>query len=512
MKRVAMFLSLLLLATVPAFADLTPGAVVRSGAPFPVVADFNADGRDDLIQERGALLSNGDGPLVEVAFELPANERVIGALDVNGDRILDLITERSTPSAPASLLPLQMPAASSFRLRIGDSRRRYDEAINISSGVRPFAADADGDGFDDLVLMVDVRPDGRIATATDVIIMRSKGDGRFEQLPAVRIGAYAQVTPDSRVPTADLDHDGRVDLIIRTWEELAVLRGTGGGNFVVQTRYMPWNEYGGWGLRVGDIDGDANADLIVAGLKRVRVLFGDGRGNFPRSTSAHLAKHRSAVFPPGVLVGVDAERINQPRNLAIGNFTRTDRDEIAAGTLEGDVVIFAYEHNTLKEVSRTETEYWALDVRSGAFRNAGNTTDLYVGGTLIWGDVWPRPRLFYSDAASTAPLRTSSRRRTASVTAPARANLDLRMNGNCIDTTAARWEFAREGVFGGARSGDTRIETLTDETSLHFRLTVPNTTAPIVGILTRIDGVYSGTAEALTSCGSQRVNLTVAIE
>ncbi|HEX8153340.1 MAG TPA: VCBS repeat-containing protein, partial [Thermoanaerobaculia bacterium] len=472
MKRIAMSLSLLLLVTVPALAELTPGAVVRSGSPFPVVADFNADGRDDLIQERGILVSNGDAPLVEVALALPSDERVIGALDVNADRVLDLITERSTPSAPASLLPQQMPAASSYRLRIGDAQRRYDQAINISSGVRPFAADADGDGKDDLVLMVDVRPDGRIATATDVIVMRSRGDGRFEQLPAVRIGKHVQLVPDHRVSSADLDRDGKVDLIIRTVEELAVLRGTGGGHFVVETRYMPWNEYGGWGLRVADVDGDANADLVVAGLQRVRVLFGDGRGNFPRAASAHLAKHRSATFPPGVLVGIDAERISQPRNLAVGKFTRTDRDEIAAGTLDGDLVVFAYENGSLKEVSRTETEFWLLDVRAGAFRNASGTMDLYAGGTLIWGDVWPRPRLFYSDAVAAAPLRTASRRRTASVAAPTRASLDIRVNGDCIGTTAGRWELAREGVFGVARNGNTTIETLTDETSLHFRLTV----------------------------------------
>jgi hypothetical protein len=41
-----------------AVAQLTPGVVVRSGEPFPIVADFNGDGLDDLIQERTVLLNH----------------------------------------------------------------------------------------------------------------------------------------------------------------------------------------------------------------------------------------------------------------------------------------------------------------------------------------------------------------------------------------------------------------------------------------------------------------------
>jgi len=75
-----------------AAAQLTPGFIVRSGEPFPIVADFNGDGLDDLIQERNVILNNNGGALVaEHDLALPSGEKVVGILDVNGDGRVDLV-------------------------------------------------------------------------------------------------------------------------------------------------------------------------------------------------------------------------------------------------------------------------------------------------------------------------------------------------------------------------------------------------------------------------------------
>jgi hypothetical protein len=514
MKFAALSVSICLLAATAA-AELTPGGVVRSGAPFPIVADFNGDGLDDLIQERNVLLSNGDAPVTELSLELPSGERVVGALDVNADGIFDLLTEKPGVSLPGQLFPQQTPSQSGYRLRIGNAERRYPQAINITSGGQPYVADADGDGKDDIILMLAVRPDGIRNIGTDMVVLRSKGDGRFEQLEAVRIPADPQLLPDHRVPTADINHDGILDLVVRCVHELAILRGTGGGRFTAESRYMPWGEYGGWSLRLADIDGDSHVDIVSAALRRVRVLFGDGTGNFPRVDTARINKHRNAEgLPPGVPVP-DPDRINQPKNLAVGSFVRAGRAEIAAGTHEGDIVIFAYEHGKLKEVSRTETEFWLLDVRTGSFRRNGSRSDLYAGGTLIWGDNWPRPRLFHGAneaAAAATAARGSSRQRASSSSAAQQRTLDVGFSGDCVETTSGRWQFTRDGVFGAARNGEMTMETIADDSLLYFRLRAPYSTEPMYGVLTQEGDVYSGSAQALTSCGWKSLNVSLRIE
>ena len=58
MRVASVCFSLLALASA-AIAQLTPGTKVPLGEPFPIVADFNHDGLDDLIQERSVILNDG---------------------------------------------------------------------------------------------------------------------------------------------------------------------------------------------------------------------------------------------------------------------------------------------------------------------------------------------------------------------------------------------------------------------------------------------------------------------
>src|SRR5262249_35343509 len=139
-----------------------------------------------------------------------------------------------------------------------------------------------------------------------------------------------------------------------------------------------------------DVDGDSNLDIVLAGFRNIRVFFGDGRGNFPRMTRTTIAKVHDAQ---GLPFDMAVDQMNQPRDLAVGHFTRSDRTEIAAGMGEGDIVVFAYEQGMLREVSRTSTEFWLLTIRPGLFHRGG-LADVYAMGTLIWGEAYPRPRLF----------------------------------------------------------------------------------------------------------------------
>src|SRR6186997_1643921 len=91
MRFTRCFVVLVFALAFPAFAELNPGPVVRTGQAFPVVADFNGDGLDDLIQDRNVLLSDGASFSEAMDLRLSEGESVVGVLDANGDRIPDLL-------------------------------------------------------------------------------------------------------------------------------------------------------------------------------------------------------------------------------------------------------------------------------------------------------------------------------------------------------------------------------------------------------------------------------------
>lgn len=508
--------ALALLLTSTAVAQLSPGYVVRSGEPFPIVADFNGDGLDDLVQDRNVII-NHDGVLSEtVDLHLAALERVVAVLDVNGDHRLDLLTVTQGLMVPPSVDPNARPGDPVYRLYIADAQRHYANPIIVAGGPQPYVADADGDGRDDLVLFADVRPDGIRSVATDVTIALSNGDGTFQKLPPFRINGTPQIwAPDYRVLTGDLNHDGITDLVMRCPDDLHVLRGLGGGRFAVESRYVPLDiDYGWWSNRLADVDGDGNLDVILAGMRNVRVFFGDGHGNFPRSTRVAIPKlHDASVPPQFAFLHVDEQ--NQPRDLAIGHFTRSDELQIAAGTGEGDIVVIGWQQGALREVSRTSTEFWLLTVRPGTFHGNG-LDDVYAMGTLIWGDIYPRPHVFNGvaggAAANTAfamPMRGRASR--PAVTAHDTA-MQLHISGDCVSEPAEHWSFAREGIFGVAQQGQTKIETVFDSGKIFFRVTAPYTVEGAKGTLTESNGTYSGTADVLTPCGWRKLNVTAKLE
>jgi len=509
--RLAAVSILALSLTSAALADLTPGSTVTTGAPFPIVADFNGDGLDDLIQERNVVINNGNG-LTEVRDLGFEGEKVVGVLDVNGDHRLDLLTVGTPVLVPAPW-PQPTTQGPGYRLYIANAARRYPTAIAISSGARPYVADVDADGKDDFVILADVRADGMRTTGTDVTVLRSRGDGTFDRLETFRIAPDFQIMPDYRVLSGDVNHDGLTDLVIRCVNDLVVLRGTGGGRFAVDTRHLPSNRnFGSQSARLGDVDGDSNLDVILPGYRGIRVLFGDGRGNFPRTTRATIAKTHEIDLPAGLEFLAPKTEINEPRDLALGHFTRDDRTQIAAGTLEGDVVVFSYEQNDLREISRNRTEFWHTDVRSGSFRGEGS--DLYVTGTLIWGESWPKPRVFFGADQMLAPAASAVQggRRRALRSGPTDVDLRMQIRGECIDEAPAQWHFTREGVFGQAKRGETTIEAVFDAPYIYFRLSAPYASEPVQGVLTEENGSYAGTAQVVTACGVKVMTVDAKLE
>lgn len=196
------------------FTAAAGSPVATAAGPWGLAsADFNGDGRADL------AVANSDANVVSVFLNAGAG--------------------RLVPAA-ASPWPVGGPTT--------DPR-----------GSSPFdvtAADVNGDGHVDLI-----SADTRAHTVT---ILLGDGVGGFARHPAspVRVGALFP----RRVRAADLDRDGRLDLVTANESgNLSLLRGDGQGGFVPVAGSPLFEPGTVYEVAVGDLDGGGGPDLVVCG-------------------------------------------------------------------------------------------------------------------------------------------------------------------------------------------------------------------------------------------------------
>ena len=228
---------------------------VGPGQSFEL-GDLNGDGlADAVIVDRDApflLLAGGAGDGVFLQA---------GAVDVRGNA-RRVVLGRFTDDAAPDIIALQTGMAALYRGR-GDLT--FEAGMPMADGewVDAAAADFDGNGRDDVVLASVMQP--------QLTVLTSRGDGRFD--------TYAtQATADRVlfVRTADLDRNGRQDIVYVTRSGLAaVMLGRQGG-------FMPPTTYGFVGNypALADLSGDGVLDLFGVSDDTIWAQAGDGRGAF----------------------------------------------------------------------------------------------------------------------------------------------------------------------------------------------------------------------------------------
>jgi len=116
-----------------------------------------------------------------------------------------------------------------------------------------------------------------VALATADAREATKEQGPFRREVRVHLPAGTQ---PMRVGAADLDRDGKLDLIV-AGESGSVLayRGDGKGGFSSEPRVFNGGP-GAGDLAIGDLNGDSRADIVLAnhGHPQATILLGDGRG------------------------------------------------------------------------------------------------------------------------------------------------------------------------------------------------------------------------------------------
>jgi hypothetical protein len=325
------FASFLTLAfTMAAYGQVTffQPPILASGTPF--VADFNLDGKPDILSGVTMQLAEGDGTFMVTMLPIYPYPSSVG--DFNGDSKPDIVAQDTFAK---TLLVLIGNGDGTFQnavttntgislvgIATGDLNLdgRTDFVGISSNSVYVFLSNADGtfangvpysiptpSGSNPFVLLSDVNGDGKVdatvATEADnsdgqIIVFLGNGDGTLQSLPKASLGVPSVSVssfPDYAV-LADFNGDSKLDLAINAGQicnptcsgtaNISVLLGNGDGTFSVPTTVI--SAVGP--IASADLNNDGKFDLVLQTESTVtEIWLGTGDGTFSNSANYEVA-------------------------------------------------------------------------------------------------------------------------------------------------------------------------------------------------------------------------------
>lgn len=269
------------------------GSAKEAAYPYLLgAADLNGDGIQDLVVTGGTesttssngwiaiLLGSADGRLLEGQYlkfsESTPGPAVLG--DFNGDGIADLAVALWTNDVNGNVLTVLLGNGDgTFRSTPGS----YE--MGVESAVPVLSADFNADGIADLAFI------NRGSSTIEVLL--GNGDGTFTPAsPAPVSGSFAGYPG---VAVDDFNGDGIPDLAVTTTIQgtpsVEILIGNGDGTFA-QAPIVTQTPYGAIAIAAADFNGDGFADLAVLGTHsyadRVTILLGLGDGTFAEEANS----------------------------------------------------------------------------------------------------------------------------------------------------------------------------------------------------------------------------------
>jgi len=244
-----------------------PVQSISSGLAYnTIAADFNGDGVLDIVEGAQSsfsiLLGNGNGTFLASQSTTVASLSVGGAMisgDVNGDGKLDLVAT-SLSTAQASVL-------------LGNGNGTFQAAATFAIGsatVKSIAlADLNGDGKLDLVV-----PNTFNIANPSVGVLLGNGNGTFQAQQTIGSSTALNVN------VADVNNDGKLDLVVNQSNSMATLLGNGDGTFQAAKTFAVATAIRG--VTTVDFNGDGKVDIAGVGQGPASggVWLGNGDGTF----------------------------------------------------------------------------------------------------------------------------------------------------------------------------------------------------------------------------------------
>jgi hypothetical protein len=252
------------------------------------LGDLNGDGKLDVAvsshDSYAVVLLTGDGkggltvaPTSPIVMKLGQHPHTHGlaVADMNRDNKLDLLTCNN--------------ADNDISLALGDERGNFTRApqsFPVGPSPYPFGVgDVNNDGWPDIVATATATGPSRreqlpFSRALTLLLADGKGGFAPHQLP-IRTGEpwFAAI--------ADLNGDGRPDIVATHHEisALTVMIGDGRSGFT-EASGSPF-DFGAslFHFIIADVDRDGKPDVVAVSGDSVRVLLGDGRGAFKPAAS-----------------------------------------------------------------------------------------------------------------------------------------------------------------------------------------------------------------------------------
>ncbi len=209
--------------------------------------DVVAPSTDIQVSDSLSLDDSTSNPPTDIGASAGDDVPVPACLD--GSLQADVAVEAAKPVTPVDTTKLPMAA-------FIDVTTNYGIALDKTHNHCVVVTDLDGDGAQDFVVVQQHQSQATI----DAVILTP--DGAKHVLTPVDTSAFI---PDMGCALADLDADGRGDLILTGAAGLAVYRNDGGGAFSDKTAaWLPAEmDYKSFAVAAGDLDGDGDVDLLV---------------------------------------------------------------------------------------------------------------------------------------------------------------------------------------------------------------------------------------------------------
>ena len=278
-----------------------PVAVANSS---PIVADFNRDGRIDIINVSGMQIvvslgqSNNTFVPVTTPLRLPFDTGLFNVGDVNNDGKPDLV--------------INYRDHLEIWLGNGDGTFTYLSSLsvqNIVSAAVAAVSDVDGDGNVDIILSPESNPAGSISP---LAIFYGNGNGTFLSPVFIPIAhRYFQVL------VADVNRDNLPDLVMTDGAAIAVVMNLGGRKFDAEVDYVAGRSISGF--NVVDVNSDGYPDIVVANGDG---YYGVQGPNFSGTTVTVLLNEPNGTSPNGAPVTGTLSVAPEP-SIAAQSFTIT---------------------------------------------------------------------------------------------------------------------------------------------------------------------------------------------